>query len=507
MFSSPHAGHRHMGTTVATGTAEHTSGRFGAMPELGRLDATAQAELVRKGEVTAAELVDEAIARIEKLNAELNAVIHPRFEKARREAADPADGPFRGVPMVLKDLGPVCAGDPYHAGIKGLKESGCVATHDSVIVERFRDAGFVLVGKTNTPELGLYPTTEPLAYGASRNPWDTSRSTGGSSGGSGAAVASGMVPVGHANDGGGSIRIPASECGLVGLKPSRGRVPLWPEGAEGWAGLTADLAVTRTVRDTAGVLDALEGFHPGDIHTPPAPQRPYAQEVGADPGRLRVGLLTTAPDAGTPTDAVCVAGAERAAALLQEAGHVVEPQDPFASVEIDLIDAFLPCYGAWTAQTLDEYGELIGRSLTEDDVEPGTWAVAEMGRPVTATQYLAGLTTLHRYSAAVQRWWADGWDLLLTPTIPEPPLELGQFGSAEDPMAGVFRSAAVVPYTVPFNITGQPAISLPLHWTEDNLPIGVQLVAAYGREDVLLRVATQLEQAAPWADRWPPVSA
>ena len=477
------------------------------MTELSRLDATAQAELVRKGEVTTAELVDEAIARIEKFNPELNAVIHPRFDKARREATDPADGPFRGVPMVLKDLGPVCAGDPYHAGIKGLKEAACTPAHDSVIVERFRAAGFVIVGKTNTPELGLFPTTEPLAYGPSHNPWDTSRSTGGSSGGSGAAVASGMVAVGHANDGGGSIRIPASECGLVGLKPSRGRVPQWPEAAEGWAGLTIDLAVTRSVRDTAGVLDALEGYHPGDIHTPPAPARPYVEEVGRDPGTLRVGILTTAPDGQTPTDPMCAAAAERAASLLEAAGHTVEPQDPFASVEVDLLDAFLPCYGAWTAQTLDDYGALIGRPLTEEDVEPGTWAVAEMGRPVTATQYLASLAKLHQFSAAVQRWWADGWDLLLTPTIPEPPLVLGQFGSPEDPMAGVFRSAAVVPYTVPFNITGQPAISLPIHWTDDDLPIGAQLVAAYGREDLLIRVASQLEQASPWADRWPPVGA
>ena len=471
-----------------------------------RLDATAQAELVRKGEVSPAELVDEAIARVEKLNPELNAVIHPRFEKARKEASAGPNGPFGGVPMVLKDLGPACAGDPYHAGIKGLKDACCTPSHDSVMVERFRAAGFVIVGKTNTPELGLMPTTEPDTYGPSRNPWDTSRSTGGSSGGSAAAVASGMVPVGHANDGGGSIRIPASECGLVGLKPSRGRVTQWPEGAEGWAGLTIDLAVTRSVRDTAGVLDALEGNITGDIHTPPAPKRAYVEEAGADPGKLRVGILTTAPDE-TPTDPVCVAAAERAASLLEGLGHAVEPQDPFAGIDIDLLEAFLPCFGAWTAQTLDDYGALIGRPLTEDDVEPGTWAVAESGRPVTATQYLAGLATLHQYSAAVQRWWDEGWDLLLTPTIPEPPLVLGQFGSPEDPMAGLFRSAAVVPYTVPFNITGQPAISLPLHWSADNLPIGVQLVARYGAEDLLIRVAAQLEQAAPWADRWPPISA
>lgn len=472
------------------------------------MDATAQAELVRTGQASPAELVDAAVERIEKTNGELNAVIHERFDKARAEAAgELPDGPFRGVPYVLKDLVAMSAGDPHHGGIKGVKDAGWVGDYDTEIVRRFRAAGLVLVGKTNTPELGLFPTTEPEAYGPSRNPWDTGRSTGGSSGGSAAAVASGMVAVGHANDGGGSIRIPASECGLVGLKPSRGRVPLWPDMPESWGGLVAELAVTRSVRDTAALLDAVAGPCVGDVHVPPAPARPYAEEVGAPVERLRIGVLVASPDGATPVHGDCVAAVEAVGRLLESLGHTVESSSPAALRRPDLADYFIPCYGVWTAADLDVYGQRIGRTLTADDVEPGTWAIAEIGRATTGVQYKQNLLELQKHSAAVQQWWAgsEAFDLLLTPTIPEPPLELGQFGSPDNPLAGVFRSAGVVPFTIPFNITGQPAISLPLQWNEAGLPIGVQLVAAYGREDVLIRVAAQLEQAHPWADRHPPL--
>ncbi|MDQ1437009.1 MAG: amidase [Acidimicrobiaceae bacterium] len=468
------------------------------------LDATAQADLVRTGQASPRELVDTAIERVEKLNPQLNAVIIERFDKARAEAAGPlADGPFQGVPFVLKDLMATSEGDAHHAGFKGVKDAAYVADADTELVRRFRAAGLVCIGRTNTPELGLVPTTEPDAYGPSRNPWDTGRSTGGSSGGSAAAVASGMVALGHANDGGGSIRIPASECGLVGLKPSRGRVPLWPR-AEAWGGLVAELAVTRSVRDTAAILDAVAGPVAGDIHTPSPPARRYADEAGVDPGRLRIGLLTTAPDGQTPTHPDCVAGAESAARLLESLGHRVETIDAAAFDVADLTESFLPCYFVWTAADVDAYGARIGRPLTEADMEPGTWALAEAGRSVTGTEYVAGLEGLHRASAAIQQWWAAGWDLLLTPTIPEPPLVLGQFAATPDnPLAGVFRAASVVAYTMPFNVTGQPAVSLPLHWTDAGLPIGVQLVAGYGREDVLVRVAAQAEAAQPWSDRRP----
>jgi amidase len=480
------------------------------MPDdLAFMDATAQAELVSSGQASPRELVGAAIERIDKLNGELNAVVTPLFDKARAAAGDELpEGPLRGVPFLLKDLGALSAGDPYAMGVKAARSAGYVADHDSVITERFRAAGLVCAGRTNTPELGLVPTTEGEAYGPCRNPWDTGRSTGGSSGGSAAAVASGMVPVAHASDGGGSIRIPASECGLVGLKPSRGRVPLWPDLAEGWGGMAADLAVSRSVRDMAAMLDIAGGPCPGDLHTPPQPSRPYRQEVGADPGRLRIGLMTTAPDPNIPTHPECVAAAEETARLLESLGHTVEDEHPRALTDPDISQAFLPCYGTWTALALDWWGQLLGRPLTAADVEPATWAVAEVGRGVSGTQFVAALTAIHHYSARVQRWWAEGWDLLVTPTISEPPPPLGQYATPPDnPFWAISRSVVEVAYTIPFNMTGQPAISLPLYWTEEGLPVGTQLVAAYGREDLLLRVATQLEQTRPWADRRPPVHA
>ena len=314
--------------------------------DLAFMDATAQAELVSRGQVRPGELVDAAIDRIEKLNGELNAVVTALFEKARAAAeGELPEGPLRGVPFLLKDLGALSEGDPYAEGVKAARAAGYRADHDSVITERFRAAGLVCVGRTNTPELGLVPTTEGEAYGPCRNPWDPGRSAGGSSGGSAAAVAAGMVPVAHASDGGGSIRIPASMCSLAGLKPSRGRVPLWPEVAEGWGGMAVAGVVSRSVRDTAVMLDMAAGPCPGDLHTPPQPLRPYRQEVGADPGRLRVGLLTSAPDPAVATHPECVVAAEGAARLLQSLGHRVEPQYPPALADPDISQAFLPCYG------------------------------------------------------------------------------------------------------------------------------------------------------------------
>ncbi len=480
--------------------------------DLAALDATAQAELVRRGEVSPLDLVDAAIERIERRNPEINAVILPRFEQARAEAAAAASGPdapFRGVPMVLKDLDGVSAGDPYHAGTRGLRARGHVADHDSHLVTRFREAGFIVVGRANTPELGLVPTTEPLSYGPARNPWNTAHSTGGSSGGPAAAVASGMVPIGHAGDGGGSIRIPASECGLVGFKPSRARHSLGPEAGEAWGGLVARLAVTRTVRDTAAVLDAVQGTMPGDPYTAPPPSRPYLDEVGADPGHLRIGFTLACPDPAVAVHPECVAAVEGAVRLLTAEGHRVEEAQPAPwadpSTMAELTTHFINCYAAWTLADVEHLAAATGGPFGPDDLEPNTWALVEMGKGVTALQYLQAQSMMNDYCRSMAAFWADGYDLLLSATIPEPPPTLGQFDATDDnPMVGLFRSAAVVPYTIPFNITGQPAISLPLHWSADGLPIGVQLVAAYGREDLLIRVAAQLETVAPWADRRPP---
>ncbi|WP_426571162.1 amidase [Aquihabitans sp. McL0605] len=478
------------------------------LADVAALDATAQAELVRSGQVTAAELVEGAVARAEKVNGEINAIIHPRYQEAIAEAHEPLpEGPFTGVPFVLKDLDGTAAGQPLHCGTKFLKDHGYIAPHDSELTTRFRNAGLVFIGRTNTPELGLVTTTEPEAYGPSRNPWDLGRSTGGSSGGSAAAVAAGIVPMGHAGDGGGSIRIPASECGLVGLKPTRGRSTLGPDLGEAWGGLVARLAVTRSVRDTAALLDAVAGPGVGDPYWAPPPARPYVDELTADPGSLRIGWTATSFDGGVEVDPQVAAATEATANLLEQLGHRVEQASPSAFADGSATAHFLTAYTAWVALELDHLSELVGAPLTEDGFEAGTWAIAEAGRLVSATQYLAAIDGLHAITRRAVAWWeVDGFDLLLTPTLPELPPTLGQFRSTkEEPLTGLFRSVSPSAFNAPFNITGQPGISVPLHVSEEGLPMGMQLVAAPAREDVLIRIAAQLEQAHPWADRRPPV--
>ena len=473
------------------------------MTDFAALDATDQAALVRSGEVSATELVQSAIDRAERVNGELNAIIHPRYERALEDAARPLSGPFAGVPFVLKDLDGTAAGEPLHAGTRFLKDHGYIAPADSELTTRFREAGLVVIGRTNTPELGLVTTTEPLSYGPTRNPWDTARSTGGSSGGSAAAAAAGIVPMAHAGDGGGSIRIPAGECGLVGLKPSRGRITAGPEVGEAWAGLVSRLAVTHTVRDTAALLDAVAGPGVGDPYWAPLQARPYADEVGAEVGSLRIGWVASIPDGSFVTDPQVLAATEATVTLLESLGHRVSEAYPAPLAEAGHIDHFLVTYSAWVARELDHLSELVGAPLTEDGFEPGTWAIAEGGRAITASQYLKALDGLHAMTRATVAWWeVDGFDLLLTPTIPELPPLLGEFSATpENPLAGVFRATPMVSFTAPFNITGQPAISLPLHQSAEGLPIGMQFVGAPTREDVLIRLAAQLEQAQPWASR------
>ena len=472
------------------------------------LDATAQAELVRTNEASPLELVDAAIERTIRLNPELNAVIHERFEQARAEAAGPLpDGPFRGVPFLLKDLDGVSKGDPYHAGTRHLRVHGYRAEHDSHLTTKFREAGLVVIGRTNTSELGLVPTAEPEVYGPTRNPWDLTRSSGGSSGGSAAAVAAGLVPMAHAGDGGGSIRVPASECGLVGLKPSRGRVSVGPEAGEAWSGLVARLVVSRSVRDTAAILQCAQGQMVGDPYAAPTPRRPYPNEVGADPGRLRIGLTTRTPDATMATDPECAAAVETTGRVLESLGHEVTESRPAVWDDADrqaaLASSFVTAFSVWTAAELDHLGRLTGHEVTPDGVEVGTWTVAEMGRTVTGPQFLEAVSHIHAYVREQSAWW-DEFDILLTPTLPELPPTLGQFaGTADDPLRGLWRSAPIVAFCIPFNMSGQPAISIPVAMSAGGLPIGVQLAGAYGREDLLLQVASQLEVALPWADRVP----
>lgn len=496
--------------------------------ELGGLDATAQAELVRSGELSPAELVDAAIARIEQLDPLLEAVLVPSFERARERARSDElpDGPFRGVPIVLKDALLESAGDPYTNGMRFLREAGHVSTADSVFAARLRAAGFVVVGRSNAAQNATFLTsTDAEAWGMSRNPWDTELSTLGSSSGSAAAVASGMVPVGHGNDSGGSIRIPASACGLVGLKPSRGRNPQGPgvnELTAGIAAMNVENVLTRTVRDTAALLDVTSGAAPGDSLVAPVPARPFADEVGADPGRLRVGVQREPFLRGVfEPHADCLAALDAAADLLEQLGHelvVVEaPPLDFGAYDFLYEPQASPAFVA-AARLLDTWGRTLGRTLGEEDVGPQLLFAAELGRaasaPAVIEMHAVMFDDVPRRMGA---WWeAQRLDLLLTPTLgilPTPyadfmPPPHGTFELPPDnPLAGTAQNALIVPYTLVFNCTGQPAISLPLHWNAAGIPVGTQLAARYGREDVLIRVASQLEEARPWADRRPPVFA
>lgn len=465
-------------------------------------DATEQAALVARGDVSPLDLVDAAIERIERSHHELNAVIHERFEQARMEARlalEPA--PFRGVPLVLKDWGCRSVGDPYHLGSRFLRRIGWRADHDSVLTTKFRAAGFIIVGRTNTPELAMSMTTEPLAYGASHNPWNLDHSTGGSSGGSAAAVAAGLVAVAHANDGGGSIRIPASACGLVGLKPTRGRVSQGPDAGGSWAGALIDHALTRTVRDSAATLDAIAGYVPGDPYTAPKPARPFVAEVGVEPARLRVGLLDHAIVGDVELDPECAAAVRATGVLLERLGHRVEDRYPGALRDLDFGVHFGNLVSACCAADLDELSEMTGQSVRQEEVEPHTLAVAARGRALSASGYVSSLAWLQRFERRMSSWWAeDGFDLLVTPVLAGPPPPLGWL---TEPGRSGPRTARFVQYVRQYNATGQPAISLPLHWTPDGLPVGVQLIARYGREDVLIRVAAQLERAHPWSHRRP----
>ncbi len=476
--------------------------------QLEGMDATAQAMLVRRREVEPIELVEAAIERIGLVNPKLNAVITTSFERAHEQARSSTlpDGPFRGVPFLLKDLGAHSAGDPFHLGMSFLKRLNWTEAHDTYVAQRFKAAGFVILGKTNTPELGLLPTTEPMAYGPTRNPWDPTRTAGGSSGGAAAAVAARMVPAAHATDGGGSIRIPAAHCGLVGLKPSRGRVSMGPFMSEGWGGFSAQNCVTHSVRDTAAILDAIAGVMPGDPYCAPAALRPYAAELDAAPGRLRIGCLVQSPS-GAVVHPECMAAVERAAKLLSSLGHHVEEAYPEALIDPAMGRSTAVVIACSAARALDAWAEKTGRTITADDVEPATWAFTEISRGLHASDYVTAIEYAQRKTRDLAAWWSSGFDLLLTPTTSAPAPLLGYFDSPDDPFETLARAAMFSTFTSTFNASGQPAISLPVHESPEGLPVGVQLVAAYGREDLLIRIAAQVEAECAWAQRLPRVHA
>jgi len=474
------------------------------LDDLAFLDATAQAELVRKKEVKAIELVEAAIERIERLNPTLNAVVTPMYEQARAAAtAELPDVPFAGVPFLLKDLLASYGGVRMTSGSAFMQDF--VPDHDSELVIRLKRAGLIILGKTNTPELGILPTTEPHLFGPSRNPWDTSRTTGGSSGGSAAAVAAGLVPMAHGNDGGGSIRIPASCCGLFGLKPTRARNPLGPDYGDIFGGLVAEHAITRSVRDSAALLDATSGPDIGDPYWAPPPARPFLQEVGADLGKLCIAFTTTAAT-DTPVHGDCVSAVQDAVLLCADLGHEMIEVAPSIPGEL-VTQPFMTLWSAGCAWTTDGMTLLTGKTPTADQFEPLTWALYEMGRQQSASAYLLALSALQRVSREIARLFVD-YDVWLTPTLGEPPVPLGTFDSPPDnPLQGLARAGEFVPFTPLCNITGQPAMSVPLFWNAAGLPVGTHFVGRFGDEATLFRLAAQLETARPWADRRPPVSA
>jgi amidase len=469
------------------------------------LDAVAQADLIRRGEVTPAELAQWAIERIGELNPALNAVITPMYDQALATAAAmPATGPLAGVPFLVKDLITEVAGAPFSEGSRFLR--GHVSRFDSELVLRLRRAGLVIVGKTNTPEFGMAPACEPILHGPTRNPWDITRSTSGSSGGSAAAVASRMVPMAHGNDLGGSVRYPASACGLFGIKPTRARNPLGPEYGDAVSGWACEHALTTTVRDSAALLDATAGPALGDPYGPPLPARPFADEIGRDPGRLRIGYTATTPE-GIPAHPDCVAALHDAVTLCASLGHeLVEADLPGLTPEVGA--AIGSIFSAATAWVIGYWIRRLGRRPADDELEPLTRAYWERGQQVQASDYLLAVEDCQAFARGVAKF-LTSIDVWLTPTMSTPPAPIGEITSTiEEPLRALERGAPTVAYAgVVANITGSPAMSVPLWWNTSGLPIGVHFLGRYGDEATLFRLASQLETARPWPARMPPITA
>ncbi|MEP7383519.1 MAG: amidase [Gemmatimonadota bacterium] len=485
------------------------------------------AALVRSRQVSPRELVEAAIARIERLNPQLNAVIHPMFAQARQIADAPLahpEGTFAGVPFLIKDLLTAYAGEPLESG--SALYAGWRPDHDSEVMRRYRRSGVIVLGKTNTPEFGLAPFTEPKAKGITRNPWNVDRTTGGSSGGSAAAVASGMVTMAGGGDGGGSIRIPASCCGVFGLKATRGRVPTGPDDGELWAGAVTEGVLSRSVRDSAAMLDALHGADVGAPYAAPPRERPFLGEVAADPGRLRI-AFTDASMLGHAIHPDCSAAVRDAARLLESLGHHVEERAP--SLDRDGFNqAFITIVCGEVVADLRDAARRLGREATRGDVEVATWGLATLGGAISAGDYASAHRYLQRIARGIGHFFEEV-DLLLTPTLGAPPILHGalQPKPAEERLLKLFgalgagrlmkrlgaigEAAATIfdftPYPPLFNITGQPAMSVPLWWNGEGLPVGVQLAGRFGDDATLFRVAGQLERARPWGGRWPGVHA
>ena len=463
-----------------------------------QLDATALARLVAIGEVSAQELLETAIAAAEQQNPAVNALSQKLYDHGRAALSAPLpDGPFKGVPFLLKDASGDLTGTPTRYGARLLSDH--VSASDSTLVARYKAAGLVIFGKTTTPEFALAASTETSLTGATRNPWDLSRSAGGSSGGSAAAVAAGIVPAAHASDGGGSIRIPASCCGLFGMKPTRARTPSGPQAGEGWGSLAAAHVLTRSVRDSAALLDATQGAAPGYPYHAPPRTRPYTEEVATDPGRLRV-ALQLAPPSGRPVDPACQTAARQAARLLDSLGHDVEEAD-LPGDWAPLGEAVWILVASNVSRMIEALGIARGRKIGPDDVDAVSWSAVEACRQMRIEDYPRALAAIHAQSRRMAAF-HERYDVVLSPTLGHPPPLLNTQRTDTDDLAGYREAlAAFSPFTQMFNVTGQPSMSLPLHWTQDGLPVGVMASAGFGREDVLFRLAGQVEAAQPWFHR------
>lgn len=470
-----------------------------AIAEYAKLDGLGLAALVAKKKLKPIELLDEAIARAEALNPKLNAIVYKDYERARERAkARLPKGAFTGVPFLLKDIFALAEGLPTRQASRFFPPIPW--PHDSVLTARFKTAGLIPFGKTNVPEFGLVPTTESKLYGPAHNPWNLERSTGGSSGGSAAAVAAGIVPLAHANDGGGSIRIPASCCGLVGLKPTRARISYAPDLSDSVDGLGVEGVVSRSVRDTAAALDAVAGYVAGDPYCAPPEPASYLAEMKRRPKRLRIAFSTKKLD-GAPLHPDCVAAVKRAAKLCAGLGHEVEEAMPTLD-QSALVPMFMVLWGANLAAGIDTIAHLTGQTPKPELFEGLTWGLYERGKSVTASGYLMAKDQINLAARSAAKF-HETYDMWLSATLGEPPVKLGVFDMEErDPEKSFAPLIEYVPFTAMQNVTGQPAINLPLFWNREGLPIGVQFVGRFGDELGLLRLAAELEAAAPWAAQY-----
>ncbi len=471
--------------------------------DYGDIDALGLAELVRSKQVSPLELVDDAISRCEAVNGTLNAVITKMFDHARAAAKHKlGDGQFAGVPFLMKDFVAEVAGVPFFEGSDFL--AGYVPSEDSETYQRFTRAGLITIGKTNLPEFAIGVTTEPRRFGATHNPWDPTRTPGGSSGGAAAAVAARIVPMAHGNDVGGSIRIPASCCGLVGLKPTRGRTTMAPHYGDIISGYFVEHALTRSVRDCAALLDVISGPSIGEPYTAPSQNGLFLEDTKQAPKRLRIGYSITTP-LGDPLDPECEKAILQSAKLCSDLGHDVTLASPSYDA-LDFWTRYTTVLASGVAWVLDDWARRLGKNLDEESVEPFVWAFSERGRQLSAPEYLLAIQDVQRSVRQISKFYVDN-DIWLTTTLSQPPVQLGTLVYKDDPFELRRRMAKFSPYTYIANATGQPAISLPLHWTENNLPVGLHFTGRYGEESTLIRLAAQLEQAQPWAQRRPPVCA